>query len=213
MAVAPDFVERHVAAHSTSRTLVCGTRRWLSLAATPRDRWMLTVNDMLTQRQPVDRLSSDYQGQAQFEKTQWRWMSCISCNLSFTNQENILFDEQYVGWGFEDDDFAYRLCVDHRYDVQLRPEIWALHLVLGDIRSPLRPRTHDEISAFLHNMMRFMQHRLESDVWPALQCVGAFDFDREARTWRRTRGDYTEANVRRVLIMARDWCAAQTRTA
>src|SRR5258708_2681531 len=181
MVVRPDFVRAHVERHADGKTVVCGTRYWLSVEGTTGDiREQLRVALSSETTEPPS-LPTDSRGQASYVGTAWPWLSCISCNFSFDKSTDVWFDEEFVGWGFEDDDFAYRLYAHHGYRVTFAPEAWGLHIESSQPpSSPVRPRTSKEIDLFVRNLRRLVKKHGVAALEPALSCVGQYDFDEES---------------------------------
>jgi glycosyltransferase involved in cell wall biosynthesis len=201
--VGPDFIERHYAAHSDNNHLVCGSRRWLGVSDTTL--FDSSISNALADHENSADVYSESCGQARHAGSEWAWLSCMSCNCSFYRTGAIFFDEGFVGWGFEDDDFAFRLYHEFRYDIDFRPDIWGLHLEAGLVRrTPLRPSSHEEIELFLRNLLRFTEKHGGERVFPAIRCIAHFEMH-DGR-WRVAQSpSFEDDNIRRLLGVAAEW--------
>jgi glycosyltransferase involved in cell wall biosynthesis len=209
IAVGPEFVRNHVDAHrdtSNSKTAVYGTRKWIfdnQLSAfSSREE---IARQVAVGAGPVVKLYSDFDYQQRFANTQYAWLGCFGCNLSFVREAEVFFDEQFLGWGSEDQEFACRLYLRHGYQLLFRPMIYGFHFEPGGIDDfcPVRPNTHPDIVQYLRNMLHFRDSYSELDM--TLACVGAayYVLNTETQLWeRRHRPMFNRKYIHRMLETA-----------
>jgi MoaA/NifB/PqqE/SkfB family radical SAM enzyme len=76
------------------------------------------------------------------------WFFVYSCNLSIVRDEHVWFDEDFVGWGMEDIELAYRLH-QRGHQVFVHPDANVLHIEANAPHDPFRceerglPRNYD----------------------------------------------------------------------
>jgi len=209
IAVPADFVSRHMAFHASNRTAIYGTRRWMFLGDLPQNESFETHIDSLlsADANTSNFLSEAWLFQEKFACSSEPWRGCMGCNLSFTrDSEQILFDEAFVGWGYEDIELAYRLHRKFGYHIQFVPSLYGLHLE-GSPRSEFvlfRPRTHLDIVQLLRNVLYFYDLYPELNVVAACEILGHFEYDSEANIWKvAKKPNYSEANIQSTLAIAR----------
>ncbi len=209
VAVPPGFVARHLALHREPRTLVCGTRRWLCLRDLTRP-----VEEVLPALLTNGNSSQSFYTEEEYQSRCSQgnpWASCISSNCSFTRSEAAAFDEEFVGWGFEDTEFAFRLHHCHRYSVRFVPELWGIHLEDCDSVSfrKIRPRAEPEITALLRNVVHFVDAHPGADVLPGCLILGNYELDLNTDSWRTAeRRCFLPEHVRGLIATAREWLVA-----
>jgi glycosyltransferase involved in cell wall biosynthesis len=211
MAVAEDFLALHAAAHKGQRRLVCGGRRWTRLEEVISADPVTTILDLMNKPDVLSELYTELPDQLRYLNTGWPWMACIGCNMSLWRNADIYFDERFLGWGFEDDDFAFRLYRDLGYKVACEPGILGLHLEKRDVRkTAVRPTTAKEIGLLVANLVYFEGKHGRRSVYPALRCIGAYCLDTVEDKWRlATRGCFDEAHIEAQLNLAKAWAARQ----
>ena len=141
IALLPDAMETHVR-HAAPRRLLCGNRALLDEAATrvlfaqtpaptPADWENAWAAADHTQRQEAARLFCHHAALRRWHLARPHKPKLLSCHLSLHREDAERvngFDENFVGWGYEDDDFGRRL---YRSGVEPRSVIdaaRALHL-------------------------------------------------------------------------------------
>lgn len=187
LAVPREFISRHVACHANERSAVYGSRRWLFLGDWPPSVPAESVVDsLLSTGADISSLYSEMWFQKKYANSLYSWLGCMGCNFSFIRDvDTILFDETFVGWGGEDQEFACRLHVHHGYDLTFVPSIFGLHLDKGsraNFRS-VRPTAHVEIVQYLRNIVHFCQQYPQLDMFPIWEGLGLFEFDLTLHTW------------------------------
>lgn len=135
-----DFVAEHVAAHrerrngSPQKSLVIGFRHRASRIAGE-----LPTTEEILASSPDDRaehLGPDGAGLAAHPTP---WFFVYSCNLSATNDREVLwFNEDFKGWGMEDIELGYRLVRHGGFQVICQPTARVLHIEAERPRDPFR---------------------------------------------------------------------------
>lgn len=159
------------------------------------------------QEQPSELISRQIKEQAwrhSFVDSQDPWRACFSCHLSFPRISEARFDENFVGWGPEDREFAYRLCVHNDFLPVYRSDINAYHLesIVGNIyRNP----SPESIEAYLRNCCylqgRWPQMRLE-DVFPG---VDRLLLDKSTDQWVVAKNHNPACNITERVETIRRW--------
>jgi glycosyltransferase involved in cell wall biosynthesis len=216
IAVPSDFVSRHMALHTGGRTVVYGTRRWLFLADVPPGLQVGAVIDShLTVESGASTLfSEEWLFQEKFAHSSNPWRACMGCNFSFSRDDvQILFDETFVGWGYEDIEFAYRLHELYGYCLQFAPSIFGLHLDHSS-RSDFaifRPTSHRDIGQLLRNVIHFYDLYPHLDVVVACEILGHFEYNPSTDIWSvAQQSDYARCNITSIEAAARLWLARHT---
>jgi len=117
-----DFVQQHFSAHSSPETIAVGKRLWRCPEAVARHEW--NINDLwqLLRGDAACDFQSKIVESISLLGQHWRlkakpWTSIQGCNFSVDNSTLIRFDEEMVGWGFEDVELAYSLNMVHGHQV------------------------------------------------------------------------------------------------
>lgn len=114
------------------------------------------------------------------------WQSFYSGHASATNSSDLFFDENFIGWGGEDWELAYRLMTTHGWRLEHNENISLLHIDLyGRPCNPYRTGDSEAIECFLRNVCRLALK------WPAtidsgiLEAFAKFHYDRVICRWKR----------------------------
>jgi len=160
--VAPDFVERHVAAHQSSQAprVVLGFRHHANV---PPKHACPTVEEMLAGG-PDDRIEPlGLHGERMVESPH-KWFYVYSCNVSVPRRSEIWFDDDFVGWGMEDLELGYRL-EKKGFEILLEPLARVLHIEDPTPRDPFRCVDRGiapQYDTYVRNMVLFI-HKYPSD--------------------------------------------------
>lgn len=175
----PDFLQSHLAARIRSKQIVCNPRRWLlgtdsmpdtlpSSLATPASkieellsRYRAQPNDTSVFQQ-LNHLAEDFDRPPQQKDavSKYPWMACVGFSFSVDNGPEVYFDEHFEGWGPEDRELALRLISRYNYSLSYQDEIQVFHLEnysTGRPRLCGLPTAHDQIVAFLRNIVYFQR--------------------------------------------------------
>jgi glycosyltransferase involved in cell wall biosynthesis len=184
MIVGADFVAWHTSFHKQKGLLVCGTRTF-TLVGEHDDLVDLYRKDKLNLIRTPE---SDRQLLA--AQTSTPWVALLGCNFSVRRSLEVQFDEGFVGWGYEDREFAYRLAHDYGYTVIVSSEIDAIHVSPkrgADEWQPLRCPNGSEqaIVSLLRNMLYFADLHPSAELEPALKLLQTFHLDPDNDRWFR----------------------------
>lgn len=201
MLVESDFVTRHTAFHNGSPLLVCGTRVFTLLG---RDddlmrMWKSGVLKLIRTREP--------EGQHIASQSPTPWIALLSCNFSVRRSPEVRFDEGFVGWGYEDREFAYRLIANHGYVLSVSSDLQGVHVCTRrpDAWQPLRKQTNNqqELIALLRNMLYFADLHPSADLSPMLLFLQTFHLDPATDRWYHDRKTAAGTSIAAV----REWFA------
>jgi glycosyltransferase involved in cell wall biosynthesis len=213
--VAPDFVSRHVAAHRFQPAIVCGTRRWLFAEDCGLEKVDSLITDILSNPQSVQQMHSEAIYQIHYARTTTPWMGCVGGNFSFYRRPDVFFDEAFVGWGCEDEEFACRLHCVHGYSVIIDTDLYGVHVDRGSRHNfdSLRPSTQDEIALLFSNIAHFADLYPQFGVSPICDDLGRFVFDPASGNWGRAEKRRSDPeHLTRLLAIARKWLASRGST-
>ena len=180
-----DFVAQHVSCHDGVPRVVLGSRHW---AFANPELWTLQkcATDTLIRnlRSRAKRLATDINYQDRMLTSTTPWAACSGCNFSICPAEGLEFDEHFIGWGFEDWEFVFRLTTQHSYQLQFQHEVTVYHI---EFRHPAtskaqRPQTQDEILSFLRSAIYFVDKHPSVDTTPVGNCLLRYDCDPDSGT-------------------------------
>ena len=124
MVPARDFVQNHVQAHEQERVVAIGHRRWRDPDLVPSgDAGDVDMHALWTSLHDdsAERLTKATEHfEMLYRHILWKaapWMACFSCNVSVPRSSMVEFDEDFVGWGYEDYELFYRLNAIHGFTV------------------------------------------------------------------------------------------------
>lgn len=161
-----NFVQRHLANHTGNKVVVTGNRLWRGLISEDNFK----ILDKMPIEKALEHLESDYPTEELFEKKEkneqdvrlkWlnsenSWRAGFACNLSVRKNEEIYFDENYIGWGNYDQEFTLRLMSEFGYSIKYDSGIHAFHLETGgSFANIYRTRKHKDIVNYLRNTCYF----------------------------------------------------------
>jgi len=162
------FLRAHIRRHrgAPSDRLVFGYRRRVRVAPHPNTRLACVADYEADHREarfgPKGR---------EFEASPTPWYFAYSCNLSLSGHiRRQLFDENFVGWGNEDLEYAYRAMAGGARIV-CAPEASLWHVDEGRTRDPFRCDSGEaNFDSFIVNTVR-MQRKHASDpvLWAHLE--------------------------------------------
>jgi len=159
-----DFVKQHLQMHKKPKLLITGNRKWrgkidnksfTKLNGIPIKRILYG----LEHQQNIDKRCLEAENKERTRRITWLhssnpWRACFSGNLSVERNPEIFFDENFIGWGPEDWEFSYRLCIKHGYTPIYDDKITTYHLESA-ISKPFITKNHDDIVRYLRNTFYF----------------------------------------------------------
>jgi len=201
MLVNESFVARHTSFHKVERLLVCGTRSFTLVDEDADLADLRRRNKLNIIRTP----ESDRQLLAGQSSTSW--VALLGCNFSVRRNPEVRFDEGFVGWGYEDREFACRLARDYSYEVIVSPDVDAIHVspkTGADEWQPLRNQngSAEAIVALLRNILYFADLHPAAEMAPALNLLQTFHLDPASDRWVR---DMKRPESGTTLESVREW--------
>jgi glycosyltransferase involved in cell wall biosynthesis len=182
-----DFVQQHFCAHPNPGIIAVGKRLWRNPEAVARHEW--NINDLwqILRSNAARDFQSKIVESISLLGQHWRlkakpWTSIQGCNISVTNSPLIRFDEEMVGWGFEDVELAYSLNAVHAY------EVVHVEAMAYDIQGWVDPREawkQSDYIAHLCNGFRFLDRWAHVGL-TAEEAIPRHHFDPETGLWSMT---------------------------
>ena len=202
--VTPDFIEKHVDAHSERETIYCGSRHPVFLA--PALGIPTTLEEFLSKITSAPP-GIDYSGwqTSVFEREPWR--ACMGCNLSVPRSAVVWFNEFFIGWGAEDIEFACRLEKRHSFQITKVPhtEVYTIERTEVGTYSPIRPSSHEDICRCLQDLFHLEWMYPDVDTSNVLGMIRHFDYSKELSSWVLASKYRRERYPTRALRLARRW--------
>jgi glycosyltransferase involved in cell wall biosynthesis len=210
IAVAPDFISRHVSEHKARGTVVYGSRRWLFLADIVGDASLESIiRHLLSFPRCGTKLYSEAHHQEKYANSRFEWLGCMASNFSFRrNSDTVLFDEAFVGWGWEDVEFAYRLREHHGYKLKFQESLWGVHMNRGTRSgsSSVRTVTPSQVAQLVQNLLHFRGLYPNLDVVPTYNILGFYILDHSTVTWNLARRpNFEPQHIELLLRQAEEW--------
>ncbi len=201
----PDFIQKHVNHHQMPGRLVAGNRTWVGQISEIKSLAELQG----VEPDPVARKRGSTESELRHE---WLasinpWKACFSANLSVRKAHYVSFDDRFVGWGPDDAEFCYRLCVKHGLIPIYDETIGAYHLeepaAVGNV---FRKNNHLAIVDYIRNTFLFF------DLCPGLSIEDVFygfirlRLDKPTNTWSAVpRSEILETDLEKIVTLARKW--------
>jgi glycosyltransferase involved in cell wall biosynthesis len=162
------FLRAHIRRHrgAVRDRLVVGYRRRVTVAPLPGSQ--LSQVEMYEPDHREAQLAPEGEG---LQTSATPWYFAYSCNLSVSGDLRLqLFDEEFVGWGNEDLEFAYR-AVLRGADIVAAPEASLWHVEEGPGRDPFRcDPSVANFDSLLENTVRMqMKHAADPVLWALLE--------------------------------------------
>jgi len=208
-----DALRKHVELHTSPKMMVAGNRKWRGelanaehLLTKPIKEAIKFLEDIL----PVDEKSRQREEVERQRRKQWLaspypWRACFSSNVSIGWSHEVRFDENFIGWGPEDWEFTYRLCMVHGYRPVYNEEIVAYHLE-SIISKPLLTGQHEDIVRLLRNTCYFY------DKYPTLKLEDVFFWfprfrlNQHSGQWEVIpRPNSASYNLEEIVVQVRSW--------
>lgn len=205
MLAPPEFLSRHIEAHrrhGASPFVVCGTRRPLGHKA---PSCFAAGPDSSICPEEKGEATRETQKQRRWIESEYPWMAMLSCNFSVNRAPEVLFDEQFVGWGSEDRELAFRLHL-RGYRFALHEETEAFHVENrpGGGQNPMETGKHEHIATFLRNKLYYRSLYSKADLDPAMRVLLRFHLDCSTDIWHI--GEPVEGGrIEDVIALAEDW--------
>ncbi len=211
-----DTLKKHVEAHTSSKMIVAGNRKWRGEISNVKELLNRPIEETikLLENLPVDEKSRQREETERRRRRQWLespypWRACFSGNVSVEWSPEVRFDENFVGWGPEDWEFNHRLCTRHGYIPVYRDDITVYHLETPDaVGNVFRAGTHEEIVMYMKNTFYFYDKCPELPIEEVFFGFPRFTLDKSTNRWRviprPAPGSY---DLRKIVENARRWLA------
>ncbi len=203
------LIEKHVSHHKQSKQLVAGNRTWVG-------EFLGTTNlnelaDVKPDHPTIIRGERENLYRHELLRSSNPWRACFGANLSVMRSPLIYFDERFVGWGPEDAEFCYRLCMKHDFTPIYDESIGSFHLespyAVGNV---FRKNDHASIVNYIRNTFLFydkcpglgltdvflgfpkLKLNKDTNIWSVIprSKIGNFNIEVAVKTARR----WTESN-------------------
>jgi glycosyltransferase involved in cell wall biosynthesis len=213
-----DLVRKHVESHKVPKLIVAGNRKWRgnidplifeSLDGRPID---IALHE-LDINWPTDENSKKREKSERARREEWLnsknpWRVCISGNLSVPNAPEVRFDENYLGFGNEDMELAYRLCTQSGYSPLYNDDISAYHLESPQgVTNIFRTGGHENIVSHMRNMFYFFDKCPGLDIEEVFFGFPRLKLDTTTNEWRviPRPQNYSRELLEKKISQVRDW--------
>lgn len=213
-----DLVRKHIETHKVPKLLVAGNRRWRgqidpiifeSLDGKPID----VVLQELDANWPTDDSSKKREETERARRSEWLssahpWRVCFSGNLSVQNAPEVRFDENYLGFGNEDMELAYRLCTHFGYSPLYRDDIPAYHLESPQgVTNVFRNGRPKDIAFYMRNILYFFDKCPGLDIEEVFFGFPRLELDKKTNLWRVVPRpqNYSREQLENNIAQAREW--------
>lgn len=156
-----NLIQQHSDWHRTGTRIVAGNRKWRgALSDVLRSASNAHIDSNWLEAYLPDLASQKREEVERQRRLQWYssvtpWRACFSANVSVPRNELVYFDEEFVGWGPEDLEFNYRLCVKHGFEPIYDDTMTSFHLETPDaIGNVFRGADHEAIVRYMLNAFR-----------------------------------------------------------
>ncbi len=205
--VTEDFISKHVASHGGGPSISLGSRKRVLVKQNERTHPCPIIESDI-----IDNLGDSYpKAEADFKAyimySPTPWAASMGCNFSIYPKANVLFDERFVGWGFEDWEFVFRLFSEKQYRIQyVAAEVRHIEWGGQDELGLPRPKTHQEIVLLIKNLIYFLDRHPHVDAFPLKRTLLHYRLDIASNRWcRNHESAQGYGDLDKVLTLARDW--------
>lgn len=190
-----NWISQHLETHKQPKLLVAGNRSWRgtindSVFQVLENQPVEEVLQNLEHNWPVDKDSKRREATERERRLDWLnsprpWRACFGGNLSVQKAPEVLFDENFTGWGNEDREFSYRLCNQYGYTPVYRDDISVYHLEspqsIGNI---FRTARHEEIVSHMRNICYFFDKCSGLEPEEVFFGFSRFKLDEKTNKWK-----------------------------
>jgi len=179
----PDFVAQHAAMHPHGeRRLISGCRRPAEVVGAEADIDVAALWNEMEHWPP----SPEAQWVRNWTQRPSNWMGIIGGNFSATRSDAVVFDEDFIGWGYEDSELGYRLVAHHGYKLSFAPDIVAVHLYWNGespTENPIATGRPDAADELLQRALLFARKHPEMDVEATIPALRFMALDEATGHW------------------------------
>jgi glycosyltransferase involved in cell wall biosynthesis len=201
----PELVEKHVEQHIIPNRLVAGNRTWIGEIKQVHN--FNQLKQIVPDRIAIARGEKEHLVRLELLNSANPWRACFSANLSIRRNPDVWFDPNFVGWGPEDAEFSYRMCVKHHLTPVYDGSIGSYHLESPDaVGNVFRKNDHESIVNYIRNTFRFFDNCPGLELEEVFYGFPRLCLDRKKNIWTvvpRTKVD--NINLREIVDLARDW--------
>ena len=94
-------------------------------------RYHVDMDNWQTKAQTAANLGYQDLEATHINATQRSWELCWSFHISMTRSQAVMFDEDFIDWGWEDTELAYRLEHQHQYQLIFEKQLVSWHVTTG----------------------------------------------------------------------------------
>lgn len=207
-----EFVAKHIAAHNRPKLLVAGNRLWRSFKGINNNYDKLPISKLLNKLrlQAANPKIQESEFLEQERRLKWLssehpWRACFSCNLSVRRSKEVYFDENFIGWGPDDQEFSYRLCKINAYIPIYKSEIIAHHLETV-ISKPFITGKHEDIVRYLINTFYFYNKCPGLKREDVFKWFSRFKLNPKLNKWEVvSRTETSSCDLKQIISQAKTW--------
>lgn len=211
-----NFVEAHLLSHHKSKMMVAGNRKRRIRTTFSKDLTDKMNIQGILKCLDVEKIRGEIKRRQLNEETKRNeyvlsnnpWRVCFSCNLSIDNLPEVLFDENFVGWGTEDWELAHRLSTYYDYTPVYNHNIIAYEIETeSEVGNVFRGENHEKIVLFLKNTFYFFDRCPGLTLKEAFWCFPKLYFNEHTKRWGVDKNPgYTDhLELERIVKFARNW--------
>ena len=220
MAVRPNFLSAHAAAHAGGdKLLVVGTRERMTVRADrpPQDLEALMVD--ARQADLIEGLPCDYKLQEGWARSRSPWMAMAGSNFSVEAGAGVQYNEMFVGWGSEDRELACSLIRKHGHRLVVSDATRALHvkvesrpsrrgvLLTTAASAAAADKEAKSLLETIRNKLVFRHLHPTEDVTPSLRMIANCLVDPRTDSWYFDE-ELTDRDLGEAIEAAENWMDA-----
>ena len=200
-----DLIEKHVAQHQEPKQLVAGNRTWLG-EQSDIDA-LNNLERVVPDAAALRRGQTENMYRHKLLSSQHPWRACFSANLSLRKSSFVLFDERFIGWGPEDAEFCYRMCVKHGLTPIYDETIGSYHLESPDaVGNVFRKNNHSDIVDYIRNTFLFFDNCPGLDLEDAFYGFRRLVLNKDTNRWSAIpRSEVEECDLGKIVGITREW--------
>lgn len=205
-----ELIERHVANHTKQNLLVAGNRTWIGELTSITT--LAELESVIPDKTASDRGKKEADYRQKLITSQNPWRACFSANLSVKKTSLVLFDERFVGWGPEDAEFCYRLCVKNGFVPIYDETIGSYHLESPTgVGNVFRKGDHESIVNYLRNTFLFYDSCPGLKVDEVFYGLKRLKLSEATNSWSViSRSESEGRNLTALVYRAREWLTHKT---
>lgn len=212
--VRPDFISEHVRAHTEPNRVVCGARRWLQVSERQWDELgTMETNQLLTYCEKLP-LETERAWQMLASRGPLPWRACMGFNFSVRRSPQVIFDERFIGYGFEDSELACRLFEQQGLEFICPPLIDVIHVDFSEkarVSQIQRIHSHEEIVEYMANIFYFESKYPHLNLNCILRALALFKIEAASNTWYSVSpAEFAERESSSAIRIAREWYRGAT---